>query len=65
MALRYLKNRASMMTMFETIIESIKNLKQKIDDWTDERDAEMEKLKEEDPEAYYEYIIATQYDRKY
>ena len=53
-----------MMTMFETVTKSIKTLKQKIDDWIDEHDAEMEKWKEEDPEGYYEFI-ATQYDRKY
>ena len=53
-----------MMTMFETIIESIETLKQKIDDWIEEHDTEMEKWKEEDPEAYYEFI-ATQYNKKY
>ena len=64
MVLRYWKDRASMMAMFETIIKSIKTLKQKIDDWIDERDSEMEKWKEEDPEGYYEYIDM-QYNKKY
>ena len=41
----------------------VENVKQRIDDWQEEYNADMEKWKVEDPEAYYEYI-ATQYHQK-
>lgn len=42
------------------LISIVENIKQRLDDLIEERDLEMEKWKEEDPEAYYEYIT-TQY----
>lgn len=45
----------------KTIIE---NIKQHIDEWSEDRDAEMKKWKEEDPEGYYEHLVMY-YHEKY
>lgn len=43
--------------------EILTNIKQLIDDWCEEQDRDMEEWKEEDPEAYYEYMAQQEFKR--
>ena len=60
MVMQSLKEHVSMNKTLNKIKAIVENVKQRIDDWQEECNADMEKWKAEDPEAYYEYI-ATQY----
>lgn len=48
------------LTHIKTIAE---NIKQSIDDWCKDYDEELEQWKEEDPEAYYEYMAQQEFKR--
>jgi len=50
--------------MLNKIKSTINGIKHHIDEFVEMRNTEMEKWKEEDPDAYYEYL-AMQYDEKY
>lgn len=63
MVMQSLKEHVSMNKTLNKIKAIVENVKQRIDDWQEEYNADMEKWKVEDPEAYYEYI-ATQYHQK-
>lgn len=45
-------------------IHLIKNIKQRINDWFKQRNEDLKKWKEEDPDSYYEYLSGL-HDKKY